>query len=191
MAYLMSLVARLSYRIMGWRFEPLPPYFADKHVIIGFPHTSNMDTIRAFLGFRIARRTGHIMIKHEWFVWPFSLFLKTIGGIPVRRGSPQGVVRQMVRAFDDEPEFLLAIVPEGTRKGIRTIKTGFWHIAKAARVSIICWYLDNENRVTRWLGEVVPGDSKEDDLRLIQRLYADAGYRFPLELGASADREPR
>ena len=182
MSNLMSLVARLAYRIMGWTFEPLPPYFSAKHVIIGFPHTSNMDTVRAFLGFRIAKRTGHVMIKKEWFVWPFSLFLRTIGGIPVQRGSAQGVVRQMVRAFDDEPEFLLAIVPEGTRKGVRTIKTGFWHIAKAAQVSVICWYLDNENRTTRWLGEVVPGDSKNDDLRHIQRLYAEAGYLFPLEL---------
>ncbi len=189
MKHLMSLVGRLLYRLMGWRFEPLPPYFSTKHVIIGFPHTTNMDTVRAFVGFRIAKKTGHIMIKKEWFVWPVSVLLRSIGGIPVSRGSAQGVVRQMVREFRDRPEFLLAIVPEGTRKGVRTIKTGFWHIAKAAGVSIICWYLDNENRTTRWLGEVIPGDSKDDDLLRIQRLYADAGYLFPLEVGASTGGE--
>ncbi len=189
MKHLMSLVGRLLYQLMGWRFEPLPPYFATKHVIIGFPHTTNMDTVRAFVGFRIAKKTGHIMIKKEWFVWPVSVFLRSIGGIPVSRGSAQGVVRQMVREFRDRPEFLLAIVPEGTRKGVRTIKTGFWHIAKAAGVSIICWYLDNENRTTRWLGEVIPGDSKDDDLLRIQRLYADAGYLFPLEVGANTGGE--
>jgi hypothetical protein len=64
---------------MGWEFEPLPPYLSRKHVIIGFPHTSNMDAVRAFIGYRIIKRTGHIMVKKEWFFWPMSVVLKIIG----------------------------------------------------------------------------------------------------------------
>jgi 1-acyl-sn-glycerol-3-phosphate acyltransferase len=182
MKHLLSLVGRVIYWLMGWRFTPLPAYFNTKHVIIGFPHTSNMDTVRAFTGFRIVKKTGHIMIKKEWFWWPMSVGLRWLGGVPVDRAAPAGVVRQMVRYFRERDEFLLAIVPEGTRKGVHTIKTGFWHIAKEADVSIICWYLDNEQRCTRWLGEVVPGDSMKDDLLHIQDLYAEAGYRFPLDI---------
>ncbi|MDX2436834.1 MAG: 1-acyl-sn-glycerol-3-phosphate acyltransferase [Acidobacteriota bacterium] len=182
MKHVLSLVGRVMYWLMGWRFEPLPAYFGDKHVIIGFPHTSNMDTVRAFTGFRIVKKTGHVMIKREWFFWPMSVALRWLGGVPVDRRASTGVVRQMVAQFRDRNEFLLAIVPEGTRKGVRTVKTGFWHIAQAAEVSIICWYLDNENRCTRWLGEVIPGESKKDDLLLIQRLYEEAGYRFPLDV---------
>jgi 1-acyl-sn-glycerol-3-phosphate acyltransferase len=176
-----SLVAKGLFKLMGWRFEPLPPYFLKKHVIIGFPHTSNMDTVRAFAGFRIAKRIGHVMIKKEWFKWPTSIFMKGIGGIPVDRHSRQGVVGQMVQIFHERDEFLLAIVPEGTRKGTRTIKTGFWQIAKAADVSIICWYLDNENKITRWLGEVIPGEDKVADLLRIQEIYSKAGYNFTLD----------
>ena len=124
------------------------------------------------------------MIKKEWFFWPLSLVLKALGGIPVHRDSPQGVVGQMVARFQDNPEFLLAMVPEGTRREVKTIKTGFWHIAKEAQVSIVCWYLDNPNKVTRWLGEVVPGEDKASDLRKIQAIYADAGYTFPLDISA-------
>jgi len=141
-----------------------------------------MDTVRAFTGFRIVKKTGHVMIKREWFFWPMSIVMRLLGGIPVDRKAATGVVRQMVAQFDDRDEFLLAIVPEGTRKGVKTVKTGFWHIAKAAGVSIVCWYLDNEDRCTRWLGEVVPGESKKDDLLRIQQLYAEAGYRFPLDV---------
>ena len=94
-----SVMGKLLYKAMGWRFEPLPPYFLNKHVIIGFPHTTNMDTVRAFTGFRIVQRTGHIMIKKEWFKWPMSLFLTAIGGIPVDRRAASGVVGQMVRVF--------------------------------------------------------------------------------------------
>lgn len=179
-----SVVGKMLFRAMGWRFEPLPPYFLNKHVIIGFPHTSNMDTVRAFTGFRIVKRTGHIMIKKEWFKWPMSLFLTAIGGIPVDRRAASGVVGQMVRIFGERDEFLLAIVPEGTRKDVTTIKTGFWHIAKEANVSIICWYLDNDHKITRWLGEVVPGEDKVADILHIRQLYADAGYTFPLDVDA-------
>jgi 1-acyl-sn-glycerol-3-phosphate acyltransferase len=183
---MMSLVGRSLYFLMGWRLEPLPSYFSSKHVIVGFPHTSNMDAIRAFTGFWIIRRTGHIMVKKEWFFWPMSLFLKALGSIPVNRGASQGVVEQMVEIFNTRNEFLLAIVPEGTRKKVPTIKTGFWHIAKAAKVSIICWYLDNENKTARWLAEIIPGENKIEDLIRIRDLYEKAGYRFPLDVTLSS-----
>jgi 1-acyl-sn-glycerol-3-phosphate acyltransferase len=183
---MMSLVGRSLYFLMGWRLEPLPSYFSSKHVIIGFPHTSNMDAIRAFTGFWIIRRTGHIMVKKEWFFWPISLFLKALGSIPVNRGASQGVVEQMVEIFNTRNEFLLAIVPEGTRKKVPTIKTGFWYIARAAKVSIICWYLDNENKTARWLAEIIPGEDKIEDLIRIRDLYERAGYRFPLDVTLSS-----
>lgn len=181
MKELLSLAGRLCYRLVGWRFESLPDYFSDKHVIIGFPHTSNMDTVRAFTCFKIIKRTGHIMIKKEWFIWPMSLLFHLAGGVPVNRSSSEGVVDQMVDIFNKRDRFLLAIVPEGTRQKVTTIKTGFWHIAKSADVSIICWYLDNQNKTTRWLGEIWPSDSKEEDLARIQNLYEEAGYKFPLD----------
>ena len=186
MKKMMSLVGRSLYFLMGWRLEPLPSYFSSKHVIIGFPHTSNMDAIRAFTGFWIIRRTGHIMVKKEWFFWPASLFLKALGSIPVNRGASQGVVEQMVEIFNTRNEFLLAIVPEGTRKKVPTIKTGFWYIARAAKVSIICWYLDNENKTARWLAEIIPGEDKIEDLIRIRDLYERAGYRFPLDVTLSS-----
>jgi 1-acyl-sn-glycerol-3-phosphate acyltransferase len=179
---LLSLTGKFLYFLMGWEFEPLPPYFSCKHVIIGFPHTSNMDAVRAFIGYRIVKRTGHIMVKKEWFIWPMSVVFKIIGGIPVDRRSPRGAVEQMADIFRDRDEFLLAIVPEGTRKKVKTIKTGFWHIAKAADVSIICWFLDNANKKARWLGEIVPGENMMDDLIQIRDIYEKAGYRFPLEV---------
>ena len=122
------------------------------------------------------------MIKKEWFFWPLSIILRALGGIPVDRDSRRGVVGQMATRFHDRHDFLLAIVPEGTRKGVNTIKTGFWHIAKEADVSIICWYLDNRNKTTKWLGEIIPGDDKAEDLLKIQKIYSDAGYKFPLDV---------
>jgi len=179
---ILSLAGKFLYLLMGWHCEPLPPYFSRKHVIIGFPHTSNMDAVRAFIAYRIIKRTGHIMVKQEWFVWPMSVVLEIVGGIPIDRNSSQGAVEQMADIFNERNEFLLAIVPEGTREKVKTIKTGFWHIAKAANVSIICWFLDNKNKRARWLGEVIPGDNMMNDLIRIRDIYERAGYRFPLDV---------
>ena len=117
---ILSLTGKFLYFLMGSQFEPLPPYFSRKHVIIGFPHTTNMDAIRAFIAYRIIKRTGYIMVKKEWFFWPMSLVFKIIGGIPVNRDSSQSAVEQMVDIFNKRDEFLLAIVPEGTRKKVGT-----------------------------------------------------------------------
>ena len=181
MKKILSLAGRLLYFLMGWQFEPAPSYLTGKHVIVGFPHTSNLDTVLAFTGFRIIKRTGHVMIKKEFFFWPMSLILRMLGGIPIDRGSSHGIVQQMADAFNDRDEFLLAIVPEGTRKKVPHIKTGFWHIAKAANVSIVCWYMDNKSKTTRWLGEIVPGDNMVDDLVRLREIYEKAGYRIPLD----------
>jgi 1-acyl-sn-glycerol-3-phosphate acyltransferase len=148
-----------------------------------------MDTVLAFTGFRIIKRTGYIMIKKEFFFWPMSLIFRLLGGIPIDRGSSHGIVQQMADAFNDRDEFLLAIVPEGTRKKVPHIKTGFWHIAKAADVSIICWYMDNKNKAARWLGEIVPGDNMADDLVRIRDLYEKAGYLIPLDIDLLSEKK--
>jgi len=179
MTTLSSLFAKLVYALRGWSFEPLPAYWSPKQVVIGFPHRSNMDTVMAFAGFMRVQIKGHILIKHSWFFWPMSILLRALGGIPVDRNAPGGVVGQMVREFQERDDFILAIVPEGTRKGVTKLKTGFWHIAKSAGVPIVCWYLDPIAKRTRWVGKVDPSESLEDDLREIHRLYAEAGFSIP------------
>ena len=175
----LSLIGRAIFFITGWKFIPLPSYFGAKHVIIGFPHTSNVDTVRAFTGFKIAKIKGHVLIKKELFFFPMSNFFKMMGGIPVDRSSKGGVVDQMAQEFENRDSFYLSIVPEGTRKNTTSIKTGFWYIAKKADVSIILWYLDNENKVTRWLGEIKPTDI-DHDLQTIKELYDKAGYSISI-----------
>ena len=41
-------IGKLIYLLRGWTFEPLPPYWKEKQVLIGFPHTKAMDTVMAF-----------------------------------------------------------------------------------------------------------------------------------------------
>lgn len=180
MKTILSILGRFLYWAMGWTYDDLPEYWTDKCVVIGFPHTKNMDTVRALTYIKIAKVQARLLVKAEWFFFPMSILLKSLGGMPVKRDKAHGFVRNVAKEFEKREKLVLALVPEGTRKKVAAIKTGFWYIAKAADVPIICWYLDNDQKRTRWLGCIHPGESLEQDLARIQKLYKTAGFDIPL-----------
>jgi len=179
--FLFSALGKFIYARMGWTYDPLPAYWESRCVVIGFPHTTNMDTVRALTYIKLARIDAKLLIKSMWFFFPMSLLLKSLGGLPVRRDKSSGFVDSVIKKFDENENLVVALVPEGTRKSVTTIKTGFWYIAKGANVPIICWYLDNQARRTRWLGKIYPGNSLEQDLHKIHLIYKRAGFLIPTQ----------
>lgn len=176
----LSNVGKLIYKINRWSYDDVPEFWPDKQVAIGFPHTSNMDTVMAFTYSRIINADAKILIKAEWFFWPMSSILNTLGGVPVIRDKSSGFVTDIIKEFQRRKKFLLAIVPEGTRKKTVRIKTGFWNIAKGAGVPINCWYLDNKNKQTKWIGHIIPSNDLVEDLLKIKAMYLKHGYLIPL-----------
>jgi 1-acyl-sn-glycerol-3-phosphate acyltransferase len=180
MKTIFSLAGRLLYFLMGWTYDPLPEYWTNRCVVIGFPHTSNMDTVRALTYIKIAKVPARLLVKSDWFFFPMSLILKSLGGLPVKRDKAHGFVDFAVDLFNRRENLILALVPEGTRKEVSTIKLGFWHIANGAGIPIICWYLDNANKKTRWIGKIHPSGNISEDLNKIQDLYKNHGFLIPL-----------
>lgn len=180
MQNILSQLGKLLYFLMGWTYDPLPDYWDTKSVVIGFPHTKNMDTVRALTYIKLARVNARLLVKAAWFFFPMSLLLRSLGGIPIRRDKARGFVDSVIDEFNQREEFVVALVPEGTRKQVATLKTGFWHIARGADVPIVCWYLDNRAKRTRWVGKIHPGNSLETDLLKIRDIYEKAGFSIPL-----------
>ena len=178
---MLHFLGRVLYFLMGWTYDPLPEYWANRCVVIGFPHTTNMDTVRALTYIKIARVNARLLVKADWFFFPMSILLKSLGGMPVQRDKSHGFVDFAVDQFNTRENLILALVPEGTRKNVTRIKTGFWHIASGANVPIICWYLDNDAKRTRWIGRIDPSNDLHKDLNKIQTLYKNAGFLIPLE----------
>ncbi|MBE2201462.1 MAG: lysophospholipid acyltransferase family protein [Anaerolinea sp.] len=136
-----KVIARSLLRLFGWRLEGEIPNIP-RCVVIGAPHTSNWDFPLAILmiyalGLRISW-----LGKHTFVNGPFKLVLHWLGGIPVDRRAPQGLVAQIVTEFGQREQFFLGISPEGTRSKVPQWKTGFYHIAKGANVPIISFTLD-------------------------------------------------
>lgn len=142
------MVTWLVHRLLtwrGWRFEGEIPDLP-KMIIAGAPHTTNWDFI-LFLGalhhFDIKVR---YLGKHTLFRWPFGLFFRAFGGIPVDRSRPGGIVAQVKEAFDEADDLILVVAPEGTRKRVEYWKSGFLKIAGGVGVPVLFAGIDFPNR---------------------------------------------
>ncbi len=123
-------------RASGWTFAGvLPPI--PKFVLIIAPHTSNWDFLVGLAAKLALGLDVHWFGKETLFRGPMGAFMRAIGGRPVRRDAREGMVNAMAATIRDEPQFLLAIAPEGTRKAVAQWRTGFYRIAEAADIPIV------------------------------------------------------
>jgi len=139
-------IGKAFLRVAGWKTEGERPA-ADRYVIIAAPHTSNWDMpfmlAMAFVYDIPVRWMG----KHTLFKAPFASFFKRLGGIPIVRHRPGGVVGQMVEHFENNDSLVLMVPAEGTRSHVDYWKSGFYHIARGADVPVVLSYLDVSKKV--------------------------------------------
>jgi 1-acyl-sn-glycerol-3-phosphate acyltransferase len=117
--------------------------------------------------------------KHTLFRGPLGSLMRWMGGIPVDRSSPHGVVDQSVEAFQRMDRRILAIAPEGTRKRVPHFKSGFLHIARRAGVPVLLAALDYEARCVRLGPAFYPGEDVEGERRRIETFFAGVRGKRP------------
>lgn len=182
-----SALARGLMRLAAWRvrFHGLP---ARQGVLIVYPHTSNWDFVVGIF----AKWTIGIDVtfwgKDTLFRVPlFGAWLRWLGGVPVDRAAPHGIVGQMAQALIDARErnqFLwLALTPEGTRQYRDAWRSGFYHVAMRASVplGLVCFdYRQREVGVANFLQ--LSGDAARDMAHIEAVLGACTG-RNPAQAG--------
>ena len=170
--------AGLFLRVFGWRKEGQLPDIP-KCVMIAAPHTSNWD-LPVMLFFAFAFQTKlFFMVKDAVFRWPFGPLFRWLGGIPIDRTKPNGVVEQSIQAFRDNDELIMVVPPSGTRSKVRYWKTGFYHIANGAGVPIVLGFLDYRRKVGGVGPVVVPTGDIEADMQAVRAFYADITGKNP------------
>ena len=126
------------WRMNGWTVTGAPPPDTPKFIIAGAPHTSNYDFL-VFLGVvETLGLTPRYIGKHSLFRWPMRDFMLAMGGVPVDRRRHKGMVQQVVARIAEADEFALVIAIEGTRSPTRDWRTGYYRIAEAAGIPIVC-----------------------------------------------------
>ena len=79
---------------------------------------------------------------------------------------------QVVEAIEKADQVFLTITPAGTRSSTKPWKSGFYHIAVAARVPILPVVFDGPGRAVRLLAPFEPSGDYEADLPRLLALYA-------------------
>ena len=175
---LLQLLGRGLLRLLAWRIEGEVPDLP-KFVIAVAPHTSNWDFVVGIAAMFALDLRLAFLGKHTLFRGPFAPLLHAIGGIPVDRSSPHGVVAEAVGAFASMERRILALAPEGTRRRGATFKSGFLHIARGAHVPVLLAALDYEARAVRLGPCVQPGDDVEADRARIAAYFAGVRGKHP------------
>ncbi len=122
---------------MGWKIEGVFDKSIKKSVLMVFHHTSWHDFYLGLFTRGIVGIEMNFVGKKELFRFPFGYYFKWMGGFPIDRSGSLNKVETISKIFEKHNEFRLAIFPEGTRKKINEIKSGFYFIALKANVPII------------------------------------------------------
>lgn len=149
------------------------------YVLIAAPHTTNWDLpvmlgLSYVLGVKLS-----FLAKHTIFEGPFGWFFRWLGGIPVDRRARHNAVEQAVAAVKANPDTVLAISPEGTRKYTEYWKTGFYYIAQGAEVPIAMGYIDYSRRKGGIGPMIHPTGDIRADMDKLRAFYAPIQGKFP------------
>lgn len=163
-------LGRAMLRLMGWKVQGA---IADlpKMVMIGAPHTSNMDGVLAIATLTAYRVRAGTMIKDTAFKGVMGPVLRWFGAIPINRRAAGGVVGASVGAFRDNEKLILLIAPEGTRSSAEEWKRGFHLIAQTAGVPIVPAGIDYARKRITFGAPVLTSDDYEADLARVLDFY--------------------
>lgn len=181
----LCLLARLIMRLIRWKVVGETPAY-DKCVLIAAPHTSNWDFPYMLCTILSRRMEVRWMGKQQLFSGPFGGIMKWLGGIPIERSKTNNTVDEMAKAFLENDKLTLLITPEGTRSKVKEWKTGFYHIAVAAKVPIVQGFLDSSIRSCGFGPSFHPTGDTEQDIAKIKDFYKNMLGVRP-ELGVSTD----
>lgn len=173
-------LGRTVLGLLGWRLEGAFPD-VPKMVVIGAPHTSNMDGVIGIAAtIALGLRAG-TMIKDSAFKGALGLLLRWLGAIPIDRSSSKGVVEQSIDAFKRREQLWLLLTPEGTRKAAPEWKQGFYHIACGAQVSVLPAAANYRSKTITVGPPLDPSGDYEADLRRLVAFFKERGFPRHLE----------
>ena len=165
-------LGRAILRVMGWTVQG-PVADLPKMVMIGAPHTSNMDGVLAIATLTAYRLRAGTMIKDSAFKGIMGPVLRWFGAIPINRRAAGGVVGASVGAFRDNEKLILLIAPEGTRSSADEWKRGFHLIAASAGVPILPAAIDYMRKRITFGPPVYTTDDYESDMQRVLDFYRD------------------
>jgi 1-acyl-sn-glycerol-3-phosphate acyltransferase len=181
-------LARVVLKIGGWRIEGERPA-ASSYVLIAAPHTSNWDFIW-FIAMALAKDVPVRWLgKHTLFTGPLGYLMRPLGGLPIERSSQQGYVAQIAELFCTPEPVVLVFPAEGTRGRVPYWKSGFYHVARQAKVPVVFGFLDYARKCGGFGPERMMTGNVEADMDCLRAFYGGIAGRYPERQGPIRLRE--
>lgn len=165
--------------VMGWKIEGNFDPEIKKSVLMVMPHTSWHDFYVAIICRGAVGGGINWIGKKELFRFPFSYFLKALGGVPLDRSGGLNKVEAIAKFFETKETFRLGLSPEGTRKKVEVLKTGFYYIALAAKVPIIPVAINFEKKIIDFGNPYNTTGNIDYDLQILSKHFLDAKGKIP------------
>ncbi len=171
---MLSGISSFILKILGWKVTGDFNHGLKKTITIVLPHTSNWDFPLGMLTQWSTHQKIGFVIKHSWMKVPvIGFLLKKMGATPIDRSKKNNLVDNLVKSYQDEDELNICFTPEGTRKKVTRLRTGFYHVAKKANIPIIMVKFDYKNKIVAFRSPFYPTNDKEQDFEIIEAYYKD------------------
>lgn len=176
---MLSALCRFILRLFGWKVIGRYPHEIKKLVVIVIPHTSNWDFPLGPLSRRVMNAKIKFVGKASLFKFPLGPIMRWFGGIPVDRSKNNNFVDAVVDLYRQHERLAIMLAPEGTRRKVEKLKTGFYYIAQKAGIPILLVKFDYGPKIIDY-GEVFwPTGDIDADMAYLKSYYAGVKGKYP------------
>lgn len=177
--WLAHQVGRFLLWAFGWRRIGSPPARTPKAVLIAAPHTSNHDFVWALAAAWASGMTIQWLGKDALFRGSLGPLLRWLGGRPVDRSQPHGLVGEVADQFRKADRMLLMVPAEGTRGYRDYWKSGFYHMAREAGVPVVMGILDYGKKEIGFGPVLEPSGDLSKDMDAVRAVYEGRTGKYP------------
>ena len=168
----------LYFKVLGWKLKGTFPDL-DQCVVIVIPHTHWWDFTLGLLVRKLVNKKIHYIGKDALFKPPYGWFFRWMGGTPVDRSKSTNMVDAVVKIFETKKVFRFALAPEGTRKKVSALKTGFYYIAKKAKVPIVMVAFDFGRKEVKISEPLETTDDINHDFKKVRQFFKGVKGKIP------------
>jgi 1-acyl-sn-glycerol-3-phosphate acyltransferase len=178
-------LSKIALRVMGFTVKGNLPEGLKKFVVIGAPHTANIDFVLALSWLQFKDVRPLYLAKETVFYPPYGWFFRMIGGISDNRKRRQkgeksdSVIDIVVNEFEKHDNIVFGIMPEGGRRLVKRWKTGFYQIAVRAKVPIVITTFDYAKKEITHAAVFHPTGDLEHDMPIILSYYKNVTAKNP------------
>ena len=160
----------IFFHILKWRlignFPKLP-----KYIVAVVPHTSWVDFFLGLLVRSVSGEDIRFIGKTELFSPLLGWFFRYLGGSPVDRSGNKGSVESIIELFNSHKKFRIALAPEGTRKKVNKLRTGYYYVARDLKIPIVPVAFDYGNRKVIVHENFYASKNHDEDLTKLENLF--------------------